>query len=137
MRSLVKQEDASLLALITKAYTGTEVVAEAAEPAPAEVIAENADPADPNDHDMNAVASLHTGNIYHHAANLIADHGVSGELHDTLIAGLRKLGNEHQADYAAHAAKGTQSKDAHEDISHHMTLDALTDLARHHQNSRG
>ena len=97
---------------------------------------ENEDPADPNDHDMNAVASLHTGNIYHHAANLIEDHGNSSELHTALVAGLRKLGDEHHADYNTHARHAAHGRDAHEDISHQMTSEALSDLVRQHDNNR-
>ena len=186
MRTLVKPEDAGLLALITSVRTGVapeqavEVMSEEAVPGEQHtgingsavikphpefgynvaLINKDGQPAhdkdagyhapditdardyakskvhdeetDPNDHDINAVSALHASKTYHAAAHMLDNHGSSGELHNTIVQGLRKLANQHAEDYHAHSALGTQTSHGHHDIAHGMTHDAINDVLRAH-----
>lgn len=124
------QADEALLALVTQAQSG-----QPPEPSetPQEPIAENADqdPADPNEHDMNAVGALHVATAYKAALHLIQNHGGSGELHNAVVNGLTKLHAQHQDEYKAHASNANYGEDSHQDVAHSSALDMHRELGQH------
>lgn len=133
MRTLVKQEDAGLLALITSVRTGVapEVVVEAE--AGTKVLAENADvdPADPNDHDMNAASHIGHSKLYHGIAGLLRQHGAPGELHATVLTALEKLGQHHANEANKAQAHSVYGNAEHHDIADSHVAAAHADFAHH------